>query len=52
MARVPFHTQLSFEPYQKLRYGSNVLFRYGPNECVEFAATPLPGNPARPSLKD
>lgn len=33
--------------YQKLRYGSNVLFRHGPADTVKFSATPMPGNPAR-----
>jgi hypothetical protein len=36
------------QPYQKLRYGSNVPFRHGPTDIVKYSATPLPDNPARP----
>jgi hypothetical protein len=36
------------QPYQKLRYGSNVPFRHGPIDIVKYSATPFPDNPARP----
>jgi hypothetical protein len=36
------------QPYQKLRYGSNVPFRHGPVDIVKYAARPFPDNPARP----
>ena len=39
------------QPYQKLRYGSNVPFRHGPVDVVKYSATPLPDNPARPLTK-
>ncbi len=39
------------QPYQKLRYGSNVPFRHGPIDIVKYSATPLPDNPARPLQK-
>src|SRR5208283_5475137 len=39
------------QPYQKLRYGSNVPFRHGPIDIVKYSATPLPDNPARPLKK-
>jgi hypothetical protein len=35
-------------PYQQLRYWSNVPFRHGSASVVKYAATPLPGNHARP----
>jgi hypothetical protein len=35
-------------PYQQMRYWSNVPFRHGPVEVVQYAATPSPDNPARP----
>jgi hypothetical protein len=34
-------------PYQQLRYWSNVPFRHGPTEVVQYCATPSLGNPAR-----
>jgi hypothetical protein len=33
-------------PYQQMRYWSNVPFRHGPVEVVQYAATPSPDNPA------
>ncbi len=39
------------QPYQRLRYGSNVPFRHGPIDIVKYSATPLPDNPARPLQK-
>jgi hypothetical protein len=35
-------------PYQLLRYGSNVPFRYGPVDVVKHSATPSPDNPSQP----
>ena len=35
-------------PYQKLRYWSNVPFRYGSRDIVKYSASPRPANPARP----
>lgn len=39
------------QPYQKLRYGSNVPFRHGSVDVVKYSATPLPDNPSRPLTK-
>jgi catalase len=39
------------QPYQKLRYGSNVPFRHGPIDIVKYSATPLPDNAAHPLQK-
>lgn len=49
IAQVQAHQKL--QPYQKLRYGSNVPFRHGPVDTVKYSATPLPDNPARPLQK-
>ena len=38
----------AINPYQQLRYWSNVPFRHGPIDVVKHSATPLPENPARP----
>jgi len=38
-------------PYQHLRYWSNVPFRHGPVEVVQYSAIPSPDNPARPLQK-
>lgn len=43
-----FQLHQTIKPYQQLRYGSNVPFRYGPIDVVKHSATPLPDNPARP----
>ena len=45
---VQLQTHQKIEPYQKLRYGSNVPFRHGPIDIVKYRATPFPDNPARP----
>jgi len=45
---VQLQTHQKIEPYQKLRYGSNVPFRHGPIDIVKYSATPFPDNPARP----
>jgi hypothetical protein len=44
---VQIQAHQKIQPYQKLRYGSNVPFRHGPTDIVKYAATPLPDNPAR-----
>ncbi len=38
-------------PYQQLRYWSNVPFRHGPIDVVQYSAIPSPGNLARPLQK-
>ncbi len=48
LALVQVQSHQKIRPYQRLRYGSNVPFRHGPNEVVKYAATPLPENPAHP----
>ena len=39
------------KPYQQLRYWSNVPFRHGPTDVVQYSATPSPENPAHPLNK-
>jgi hypothetical protein len=41
-------TRQKIRPYQQLRYWSNVPFRHGPLDVVQYSATPSPANPARP----
>ncbi len=48
LALVQLQTHQKIEPYQQLRYESNVPFRHGPVDIVKYSATPLPDNPARP----
>jgi hypothetical protein len=48
LALVQLQAHQKIKPYQKLRYGSNVPFRYGPIDIVKYSATPFPDNPARP----
>ena len=38
-------------PYQQLRYWSNVPFRHGPIDVVQYSAIPWPDNPGRPLQK-
>jgi hypothetical protein len=38
-------------PYQQLRYWSNVPFRHGPVDVVQYSASPYSGNLARPLQK-
>src|ERR1700722_11541887 len=38
-------------PYQQLRYWSNVPFRHGPIDIVQYSAIPAAGNLARPLQK-
>jgi hypothetical protein len=51
LAIVQVQAHQKIQPYQKLRYGSNVPFRHGPTDVVKYSATPLPDNPARPVQK-
>jgi hypothetical protein len=44
---VQFQLHQKIEPYQRLRYGSNVPFRHGPVDVVKYSVTPSPENPAR-----
>jgi hypothetical protein len=46
MAQAQSHQKI--QPYQKLRYWSNVPFRHGPDEVVMQSATASPDNPAQP----
>ena len=39
-------------PYQQLRYWSNVPFRHGPIDAVQYSAIPSSGNLARPLQKN
>ncbi|MGB9448888.1 MAG: hypothetical protein WBR26_28100 [Candidatus Acidiferrum sp.] len=48
LALVQVQAHQKIQPYQKLRYWSNVPFRHGPNDVVKQSATPFSGNPARP----
>jgi hypothetical protein len=45
---VQFQLHQPIKPYQQLRYGSNVPFRYGPIDVVKFSATPSHHNRADP----
>ena len=62
IASLPFRDQLTFaqtrmrvlqqqrqavQPYQRLRYWSNVPFRHGSADIVKYSLTPGRGNPAR-----
>jgi len=47
LALVQVQAHQKIQPYQKLRYGSNVPFRHGANETVKYSAKPYPDNPAR-----
>jgi hypothetical protein len=51
LALVQVQAHQKIQPYQKLRYGSNVPFLHGPNEVVKYSATPLTDNPARALLR-
>jgi hypothetical protein len=51
LALVQVQAHQKIEPYQKLRYGSNVPFRHGSMDVVKYSATPFPSNPARPLQK-
>jgi hypothetical protein len=51
LALVQVQSHQTIKPYQQLRYGSNVPFRYGPVDIVKHSATPSPDNPGRPLQK-
>jgi catalase len=51
LALVQVQAHQKIQPYQKLRYGSNVPFRHGAKDIVKYSATPLADNPARPLEK-
>jgi hypothetical protein len=44
-------TRQKIKPYQQLRYWSNVPFRHGPVDVVQYSAVPAAGNLARPLQK-
>ena len=46
LAQLQSHQKL--QPYQQLRYWSNVPFRHGPAAVVMQSATPSPDNPSNP----
>jgi hypothetical protein len=46
MAQIQAHQKI--QPYQKLRYWSNVPFRHGPSDVVMQSATASPDNSAQP----
>ena len=48
LALVQVQSHQKIEPYQRLRYWSNVPFRHGPKDIVKQSATPFSGNPGRP----
>jgi hypothetical protein len=41
----------TIKPYQQLRYWSNVPFKHGPIDVVQFSATPSSANSAQPLRK-
>jgi hypothetical protein len=45
-------TRQPIRPYQQLRYWSNVPFRHGAMDVVKYSASPCPGNPARPLVRN
>jgi catalase len=47
LALVQVQTHQRIQPYQQLRYGSNVPFRHGSGEFVKYSATPFSGDPAQ-----
>ena len=52
LAIVQVQAHQKIQPYQKLRFGSNVPFRHGSMDIVKYSATPLPDNPSRPLQRD
>jgi catalase len=48
LALMQFQAHQKIEPYQQLRYGSNVPFRHGPIDVVKHSATPLADNSVQP----
>ena len=47
MIRIMEQTRHPVQPYQHLRYWSNVPFRHGAQDVVKYSASPVSGNPAR-----
>jgi hypothetical protein len=52
IALAQIQSRQAIEPYQKLRYWSNVPFRHGDLDTVQFSAMPSTTNAARPLDKD
>jgi hypothetical protein len=48
LALAALQSRQKIRPYQQLRYWSNVPFRHGAFDIVQFSAIPSPANPARP----
>jgi hypothetical protein len=48
MMKAQLQTRQPLQPYQRLRYWSNVPFRHGATDIVKYSASPSAGNPARP----
>jgi hypothetical protein len=48
---VQFQLHQAINPYQQLRYESNVPFRHGPVDIVKYSAAPSPDNPSKPLQK-
>jgi hypothetical protein len=51
LALVQVQSHQTIQPYQRLRYWSNVPFRHGPIDVVKYSAAPSSDNPARPLQK-
>ena len=51
LALAKFQAGQKIRPYQQLRYWSNVPFRHGPIDVVQYSAIPSAGNLARPLQK-
>jgi hypothetical protein len=47
LALAGLQSRQKIRPYQQLRYWSNVPFRHGAVDIVQFSAIPSPANPAR-----
>jgi hypothetical protein len=48
MMKAQLQTRQPLQPYQQLRFWSNVPFRHGATEVIKYSASPRAGNPARP----
>jgi hypothetical protein len=48
LALAKLQASQKIRPYQQLRYWSNVPFRHGPIDVVQYSAIPAPDNQARP----
>jgi hypothetical protein len=51
LALAKLQASQKIRPYQQLRYWSNVPFRHGPIDVVQYSAIPSSGNLARPLQK-